>query len=116
MTVLGVMLLESDLVHVKVHVFTAWVLGCEESIAVAIIYNYEPALKVFSDKFFCDGSFIEPYLTIPLYIGFVGSLNRSIISFECHGIICCPRSCENILVEKEVGSGFISDYQNVSKV
>ena len=65
MTVRGFMLLESDLVHVKVHVFTAWVLGCEDSIAAAIIYNYEPALKVFSDNFFVTAHSLKrtsPYL------------------------------------------------------
>ena len=92
------MIVDSNLVHIKVHVFPTWIVDCEESIIFSVIGNSELALDVLQCQNIGDGSFIELYLTISLYIGFVVSLNGSNIPFYCHGLICFPESYDKPLV------------------
>ena len=100
MTVPGVMVVEYVLVNIKVRVLPAYIMDCEDFFIVAIIGNSELALDVLQLQNVGDGSFIEPYLIISLYIGFMGSIDGYTIHFYCHGIIYCSYSCNKPLVTK----------------
>ena len=105
--VLGFVVVESILVCFKVNVLPAWFMYCVDSITADIICNSELELDLFWCRNVSYGSFIKPYLIIILFIGFAGSLDGSITSFDCHGLICCPKSCDNLIVVEDVYSGSI---------
>ena len=107
MKVLGVVIAESVLVNIKVHFLGSCLLDCEYSTIVAIIGKSKLSLDVLQRQNVGGVSFIKPYLTISLYIGFTGSLNGSVIPSYCHGLICCPDFCDKHLVTEEVNSVFI---------
>ena len=84
MAVTGVVVVDSVLVHTKVHICTIWLLEGEYYIIFTILIHLELVLRVIQCHNIGDDLFVKPHLTIPFHIIFMCGLDDTTISINCH--------------------------------
>ena len=102
--------------HFKVNVFPIRLVDRKYPVIFAFICDSELAIDVLQFQNIGDGSFIKPYLTIPFYVRFSGSINDYYIYPNYHGLICCTNSCYKLLVAEEVNCVLIVNQDNTSEI